>query len=415
MFFDELPVNVRKRIYEFVVRDHDRELVFFPRALPRKVTPETDADVKHAKIDYGDGNDVTEALVWPDHHESGLAAGRWVDGEGHLDTDASKAETNEAWETTDDTEDEGEVNRLDIREPLDGVEGLTQSTKSAEQGVATFPDAEEMTEAQQTQILDDADSISTCGGEDENGECHCKYHPGSDDEEEYEVETDTESEPVDGCAEHIVFRGECSKCAEEYTKYEDEEDPFPDEEEDDDEHKDLHELVGMLYEPREPAILLVNKEIREQCLPVYYATNAFSWRFHWVDYNRSQLKFSNWVTYVGNNNTKFITKISFEGRHMIEEGVEFSVDIDVLDRSPFFSLEVSCHDRPDRATKRIKYSLDKELAYTLWMWSNRGRNSFSMSLVRLKELGREFVSAMRRYVTNNISRSSNADKSIVIR
>lgn len=133
-------------------------------------------------------------------------------------------------------------------------------------------------------------------------------------------------------------------------------------ESEDQEHFGSLELVGMMYEPNEPDILLVCKQIREQCLQVYYGRNSFSWRFTWTDYFRSCLRFKHWANSIAAKDIKFITKITFQGRHAVEEGVEFSVDIDLLDEYPFF--ETSVYADEDAV---IAEAIHRDMASYFWL------------------------------------------------
>ncbi|KAI7104251.1 hypothetical protein KC343_g14386 [Hortaea werneckii] len=151
----------------------------------------------------------------------------------------------------------------------------------------------------------------------------------------------------------------------------------------------------MLYELREPSILLACKEIREQCLPQYYAGNAFSWRFDWLNYKDSLSHFAGWVDHVVREHTKEMTGVSFQGRHVGEEGVEFDADIDILDGAPFFHVRVAAtHD--DEASSAISDGLNRQLIPALWeMLITNGSRGF-MTGKGLKELGKLFVYAMHR-------------------
>ncbi|KAI6890622.1 hypothetical protein KC318_g14476 [Hortaea werneckii] len=119
----------------------------------------------------------------------------------------------------------------------------------------------------------------------------------------------------DTYCEHCAGNGLASD--EDESCYQNSEDSSVNEHENDEEHFDPFEITGMLYEPREPLILLACKEIREQCLPQYHASNAFSWRFDWLNYKDSLSYFSGWVDHVVNEHTKLMTS-SF----MTEKGLK---------------------------------------------------------------------------------------------
>ncbi|KAK3071890.1 hypothetical protein LTR53_007808, partial [Teratosphaeriaceae sp. CCFEE 6253] len=118
------------------------------------------------------------------------------------------------------------------------------------------------------------------------------------------------------------------------------------EEQDDLEHFDSPELVGMVYEEVEPPILMASTEIRTQCLPIYYSNNAFSWRLFWLNYDRSLARVEHWAKHVASGNAKYISKLSFEGRHCIEEGVDFVMDITLVLQPPASTVEVGHLEDP---------------------------------------------------------------------
>lgn len=164
---------------------------------------------------------------------------------------------------------------------------------------------------------------------------------------------------------------------------------------DDLDHIDPDEMIGMLYEPREPGILLASKEIRSQCLPKYYCGNAFSWRFLWTDYQRSCKRYKAWIRSVSPENVRLITKITFQGRHVIEEGVEFSIDIDLIDQYPFFETNVYSAGITN-IDYEISTAANRETANLLWRMvqtrSTRPRLTFEL----LCELANIFVQTMHR-------------------
>ncbi|KAK6392489.1 hypothetical protein LTR65_003620 [Meristemomyces frigidus] len=77
--FLHLTDEVRKKIYELAIYDHDRDAVFLPRALPRKVGPKTDIDVTHV---YDDDVLPVEKyfVVYPTGVDSSHSAGRFTTG-----------------------------------------------------------------------------------------------------------------------------------------------------------------------------------------------------------------------------------------------------------------------------------------------------------------------------------------------
>ncbi|KAI7541480.1 hypothetical protein KC319_g16657 [Hortaea werneckii] len=90
-----------------------------------------------------------------------------------------------------------------------------------------------------------------------------------------------------------------------------------------------------------------------------------------------------------------MTGVSFQGRHVVEEGVEFDADIDILDSAPFFQVRVAAtHD--DEASSAISDGLNRQLITALWeMLITNGSRGF-MTEKGLKELGKLFVCAMHR-------------------
>ncbi|KAI7400733.1 hypothetical protein KC336_g14811 [Hortaea werneckii] len=156
--------------------------------------------------------------------------------------------------------------------------------------------------------------------------------------------------------------------------------------ENDEEHFDPFEITGMLYEPKEPSILLACKEIRKQCLPQYYASSAFSWRFEWLNYKDSLSHFFGWVDHVVKEHTREMTGVSFQGRHVVEEGVDFDADIDLLTCAPFFQVKVAATHN-DEPLKAILVWLKRHLTDAL---CEKLRTNGSRALTTeadLKELG----------------------------
>ena len=169
-----------------------------------------------------------------------------------------------------------------------------------------------------------------------------------------------------------------------------------DENEEDDEHFDSDEKIGMFYELDEPAILLTCKEIRQQCLPLYYALNSFSWRFLWQENVRSMNRFTMWVTAIQDEQAALVRKISFESRHQYAEGIEFDADIDLVKQSPFFTVSVSAGHPKDSEVEVIMHELERALVWCLWNMSKKGTVKIILSTNRLVTLGATFVRAMDR-------------------
>ncbi|KAK5134602.1 hypothetical protein LTR08_006258 [Meristemomyces frigidus] len=88
--FLHLAEETRHRIYELAIYDHDRDLVFLPRALPRNTVPETDVDVAHVHEGGVRGDSLIMPpseyfLVYPAGTDSSQAAGQFTIGKelGH--------------------------------------------------------------------------------------------------------------------------------------------------------------------------------------------------------------------------------------------------------------------------------------------------------------------------------------------
>lgn len=160
-------------------------------------------------------------------------------------------------------------------------------------------------------------------------------------------------------------------------------------------HIDTDELIGMLYEPCEPGILLASKEIRSQCLPKYYSGNAFSWRFLWTDYQRSCERYKAWIRTISPANASLITRITFQGRHIIEEGVDFSIDIDLIDQYPFFETNVYSAGITD-IDHEISAAANRETASLLWRMVQTRSTRPRLTYELLCELANIFVQAMHR-------------------
>ena len=169
-----------------------------------------------------------------------------------------------------------------------------------------------------------------------------------------------------------------------------------DEIEDDMEHYDSEELIGMIYEPKEPSILLACKQVRDECLAVYYSQNSFSWRFLWLDYRRSLNRYSHWAQNLRDHDAKLITQLTLEGRHTVEEGINFDVDIDLIPTSPYFSITLNPFHGPDYSLDLLKRGLEKDLVWRLWNASSGTRQRFAFTPSLIADLGAIFVKSMER-------------------
>ena len=95
-------------------------------------------------------------------------------------------------------------------------------------------------------------------------------------------------------------------------------------------------------------------------------------------------------------NTKHITEISFEGRHLVEEGLEFEIDIDLLAEAPFFDVEADCFDSCDEYTAAIVQGFEAECITYLWKTSRNRGGAVRFTTEDLIALGGIFSKAMKR-------------------
>lgn len=149
----------------------------------------------------------------------------------------------------------------------------------------------------------------------------------------------------------------------------------------------------MLFRTFEPGILLACKEIRTQCLPVYYGSNAFSWRLFWLYPRDSLFKFEKWVEVVGEH-AKHMRQISFEGRHAVEEGIEFEVDIDLLDDKPYYHVESDCIHPCDEITDATTEAIQQQFVNILSGFSAKDGGMITLTTARLAFLGKSFCEAL---------------------
>ncbi|KAK3723214.1 hypothetical protein LTR37_001937 [Vermiconidia calcicola] len=210
------------------------------------------------------------------------------------------------------------------------------------------------------------------------------------------LNNECEDEECEHCGGHGLDRGLSREQLAELDRKDDELNDELDKAEghEDLEHQDVHERIGMVYEPKEPAILLVSKEARAQCLPIYYAKNPFSWRFLWLNYPRSLDRFNKWVNQIRHEDARHITKLTFEGRHTVEEGVEFEVDIDILEDDPFFEVKAASSNGQDSAITTLKPALEQHISHLLEKWLIRNPAGRTLCQSRLDDLAEVFVKSM---------------------
>lgn len=423
--FLHLPGHVRGRIYKLAIYDHDRSVVFLPRALPRRNDYHWDDDLPDP-LDLASSLPTTTEIdnteLWKQYGASMAAtvdcsAGNWVT-ERARETDTrfsgstSCLSDYSASSFTADQKMDTLVHNLLEQSPE--TSGSSQSDSNAsccassDLGVIELRmDAEAL--AQMDVMLEDGG----CSGIDDeagtalsnNDNDHHRLESNSSWTSSTFLENPASSStnaPPSSCLDGACSDVFCEHCAghglasnEDESCYQNSDTSSASEHENDEEHFDPFEVIGMLYEPMEPFILLACKEIREQCLPHYYASNAFSWRFDWLNYKDSLSHFSGWVNHVVKEHTKEMTSVSFQGRHVVEEGVDFDADIDVLASAPFFQVKVAAtHD--DDALRAISDGLKRQLITALWeMLITNGSRGF-MTEKSLRELGQLFVCAMHR-------------------
>ncbi|KAI6805139.1 hypothetical protein KC332_g3014 [Hortaea werneckii] len=382
--FLHLPQHVRGRIYKLAIYDHDRSVVFLPRALPRRIDDRWDDDLP-GPLDL--------AFSLPTTTEPGN--NQWWEQYGANLTAADDCSAgNWVTVTPEGSGSSQSVNGASYCASFDA--GISESSIDED----SFAHVDFMSESEGCSSTDDGADTTLSDSDDDH---HSEANPSMSSRILFvNIAASSTIAPPSLCLSGECRDAECEHCAgnglasdQDESCYQNSEDPFINEQDNDEEHFDPLEITGMLYELREPSILLACKEIREQCLPQYYASNAFSWRFDWLNYKDSLSHFAGWVDHVVKEHTKEMTGMSFQGRHVVEEGVEFDADIDILDSAPFFQVRVAAtHD--DEASSAISDGLNRQLITALWeMLITNGSRGF-LTEKGLKELGKLFVCAMHR-------------------
>ncbi|KAK4551833.1 hypothetical protein LTR86_010829 [Recurvomyces mirabilis] len=403
--FLDLPDEVRHRIYELAIYDHDRGVVFLPRALPRKVTPQTDLNVRYAL----DGNQTVPyletrlaVLVEPTVDDGTLATGIWSTSgvvEDELESTSSVSSDGESGDG--DSSDSGYVKtELALGLPWEEERG-------------GIPCADCL-------ILSLENDTSPEGCE---SECGCDCHELGNGSDKLESDnTEDGEDPEDGihvqpppaCLAGACNDEHCEHCAgfglgasQNELAYVDESDVDEEwqrqdrDEEDDLEHFDAEEQVGMLYEFSEPSILFACTEIRSECLPVYYSANTFSWRFDWQDYTRSLARFMEWVDVTVGDYAQLTPALSLEGRHIVEEGVGFSANASFASSTSRSKVGIEFDDFPDTVLAGIADGLASTMELALAL-PFAGKSCSSSSTVRLQKLGTIFVQAVQCVSNDNL-------------
>lgn len=385
--FLDLPDEVRKHIYELAIYDHDRGVVFLPRALPRKVTPYTDPNVQYVHEDPQEPMHrivLVEATI----DDGSLAIGQWTNC-GSLEEDYVSDSSVSGIETDSEAADsDGGYARVELDRELDSDDGEQISCEDC-LALAFELDAEDCL----------PDCSCDCHDEDSCSQITEKHSILSGEVEIY-------VQPPAACLDGSCSEEECEHCAgfglgpsQNELAYINE--PEVDEEhqradqnqEDDAEHFDTEEEVGMLYECTEPPILLACTELRRECLPIYYSTNAFSWRFDWQDYVSSLAAFDTWCAVTVGQQAQVISTLSVEGRHTIEEGVEFVANITAGSTTTVPQVRVKCFHETDSVVERIIYCLTHEMRLALGTPGTTAlKQPLSTEVVQV--LGKLFVKAM---------------------
>ncbi|KAK5744213.1 hypothetical protein LTR17_002243 [Elasticomyces elasticus] len=365
--FLHLPENVRKMIYELAIYDHDRGVVCLPRAIPRKQSTWYAPGLSFVgRLSGGFIGDACGLSFDKGRARAGVdsaAAGKWTDGiPVRLMTNGPVPDSDS--ESESEPDEDGTDHDIDV---------LTAPVKlGAEAEVEAEPNSED------EGCMDCAEEWEL-GSNDGNcpSECACCCHNFLA-EEARDITTEDYIAPPDRCVEGECLDSSCEHCAgdglgpdqldPDYPDSEPELEEFvlEDEEDlDDAEHFDSDERIGVLFETKDPAILLASTEIRTQCLPIYYSHNAFSWRMHWLDYPGSLADLRHWVKHVVRDNVKHIERLAFEGRHVVEEGVEFVAYIGLLHNDPGYAVTAGCLDVPTEVDDNITESMHRELTEQL--------------------------------------------------
>lgn len=406
--FLHLPSEIRNRIYEDAIFDHDRDAVFLPRLLPRKVHPDGERDSALGPLFYSHNMSALPfkepvTSQWPLH------GCHWTDGERPPEAFPLPPDIGDFSDESDDEQP------ADSQYPQ-ALGSLWWDSKLHKHisGHVRGTDAA-------TDEVDRCDCCSVglwkckcvCHQDDNSGHEGELHDADSEstyelvgDFEELELDVDGYWQPPQACLSDTCKDRWCDFCAGKGLGSDEDEERYPEDErvfcEDNDvdtedgEHYDGEEIMGMLFQTKEPPILLVCKEICEQCLPVYYGCNAFSWRFFWLEQDRSLQRFNEWATQVVGKHAKHIARLSFEGRHSVEEGIEFEVDVNLLEEVPFFELAVQCLHLTDDLTDAIVEAVEQDFITILWKMSRRDGGEITLSSGDICMLGKAFVDAMTR-------------------
>ncbi|KAK3622635.1 hypothetical protein LTR56_022100 [Elasticomyces elasticus] len=395
--FLHLPKNVRKMIYELAIYDHDRGVVCLPRGTPRKQSTWYAPGLSFVgRLSGGFIGDVCGLSFDKGRARAGVdsaATGKWTDGDPvSLMTKGPVPDSDSEPESEPEDGTDHEIDVLTAAVKIEAEAEVEAEPNSEDEGCVDCAEEWELGS-------NDGDCPSECG-------CCCHDFLT---EEAQDITTENYVAPPDRCVEGKCKDRRCEHCAG-YGLGPDQLDPdYPDSEPeleefvledaedlDDAEHFDCDERIGVLFETKEPAILLACTEIRTQCLPMYYSQNAFSWRMHWLDYAGSLARFQCWVEDVVGDNVKHIGRLAFEGRHVVEEGVEFVAYTGMLHHDPGYAVIAGCLDVPTEVDNKITESLHGELDEKLACIASRPTSPPTFTVKDLCELGSIFVKAMHR-------------------
>lgn len=416
--FLHLPNELRIVIYSLAIYDHDRGVVLLPRGLPRKIGQDADVD-----LPAHDGEEEWDpAAAWAQYavcvgNGKNAGAGNWVDLNFDV-ADVSEAElSGEPTMLTDSLPADGEVS-LGATHGSGDEESPRDDEVDAGRVEAETAAAEEV--AQNEALFAEVDADMRCGGEDEHGTCHCNCHEDENSLSGEELRADLTVQPnarLVGCSYDTCYDGSCEHRNQVYEESGDSDEATSASGSESDDHCysdtwseaedvfDPEDKLGVLYEADEPGILMACTEIRGQCRPIYYENNAFSWRFAWqlsgyhdryYDYERSLHRFNQWINSTVGAHAKLIRSVSFEARHLVEEGFDFGADIDIDPKKRTFELDVTAGSSGENSARLIKSTIERDLVFLMWKTCKRSETTTRFTAADLHALGRAFLRGMSR-------------------
>ena len=99
---------------------------------------------------------------------------------------------------------------------------------------------------------------------------------------------------------------------------------------------------------------------------------------------------------MGDRCVKHIRRLSLESRHAVEEGVEFGVDIDLVDVAPYFKFNLRCADVLDEPLRAIFTALAIDMDRALATMQLQSSASLSFAVQDMSKLGAIFLDWMQR-------------------